>query len=647
MATKIDFSKLSDEDLELLVSGGPAVAKQEQDLSKLSDEELETIAGFERPSGIVGLLKRELPIAGVELAALPTGAAIGGALAGPPGAAIGAIALPAVTGAIARGIEISQRREDVSTLRAIGEIGLEAVLAGIPVKGGRVTAAGVREAGRNFKLAVTSQMADIGVRLRALGGNLSLPQAVTTPIVDLFDNIARSGLFSRSVMRKFDTTNQVALSKAQEGITETIAGNLRGLSDTELGQLFKQTINLGEEAFSAASTAMFSKVDDAVMGPAQRGFEKAFEGATKRREILGPLLVPELPVSPSGLGIVDTTAISEYAIKNRGRFQKSGDFGIQEIGESLFSKMINMPRNMTFGAAQFMRSNLLKEARFIRETGGDPVALKIVSEISVLADQAMEASIKGLKGEPLKLWRSANRFYKHGKATFANDFIQKMVAENKKAAEFIGESIFRSGNVETVKQAKRAIIKTAILKKDRKIAEEGIRALKAGWLDAIFTKHTSEGVLNYRTLIKDLGSTKPRRTAIALLDPEELRALDKFVEIGRATTIRQPGGTGAFLLSQMAALSTIATTSMLAFFVPSVGFGLPLATAGLVLTGPSVLAKMFTNPRLVRTLTEGIKLPAVTERIFEFGALLAAEAGKIGVKAIQEFMKSEENRAKP
>lgn len=304
--------------------------------------------------------------------------------------------------------------------------------------------------------------------MRAYGSNYTAAQMTNSRTLDTLDNMAQGSFFGGDIMDKAFHSQQ----KAVKDMSDSIAGmfvkdSSEKMSDRQIGQLFVDTIQNGKNAFKTASEKMFRNVDDLVYQNMQLANPEEvnpilFPGKTGTtvstgESIMGAPGMPEvIPTKkPSEAGYVNTKPIAERASQIIQDYKRVSNVGKSDAGGTFLDKVAAVPESMPFGDAQLLRSGLLQEARNLAQEGGQ--AYRFASELSGLADKQMETAASKLSGDALSAWRDANKFYKFGKTNFDNQFIQKLAQSGKVNWEEVGDLLFRSGNVEEVYQARRAL----------------------------------------------------------------------------------------------------------------------------------------------------------------------------------------------
>lgn len=295
--------------------------------------------------------------------------------------------------------------------------------------------------------------------MESFGGNYTAAQMSNSRVLDTLDNMAQGSFFGGGIMDRTFSSQQKTVKQIGDTVADTfIAEGGQKLSDRQLGQLFVDTIQDGRAAFKTSAEKMFRNVDDTIY----EGMQMASpEGTTVSvgESIMGVPGMPEtLPTKkPSQSGYVNVKPLVEKANDMISQYSRVRNIGKSDVGGTLLDKVAALPETMTFGDAQLLRSNLLEELRGLSQKPGEGKAARVAGELAGLADKQMETAAKNLSGEALKAWRDANKFYKFGKTNFDNQFIAKLAQSGKVNWEEVGDLIFRSGNVEEVHQARRAL----------------------------------------------------------------------------------------------------------------------------------------------------------------------------------------------
>jgi hypothetical protein len=399
------------------------------------------------------------------------------------------------------------------------------------------------------------------------------------------EQIVESSFFGAKPIKEFKKAQQSALEDWSKSISNQMWQGMEKLPPEQRGQAFVEAFNKAEDMFRQGAKSRYAEVD----------------------KVLG-----SESIDISGI----KTAAMELAQKNA---QFKG-IGSSESGDTLIKQIADLPDQMTFADASELRSRLLKVAKASRGDVGGKNAYDFVGQV----DKAMESTAGNLSEDAKKVWREANSFYKEGKQTFDNSFIEGLVKKGKDQPELVGKALFQNGEITQIKMAKD------ILKDDPKT----FQAMKAGWLEDVFTKtKKSDGSLvgnAFFSQLKGMGD----ETLKEIFTGPELALIRKFEEASTKTQKLGSAGGGSILVQLMQAGALGGILSGTYFREPEM-----LAGGLAILAAPRVLGNMLVNPKYHHLFYNGLS----TEKPLWMPALskLAAEAYKV------EKQLSEQKKAQP
>lgn len=384
------------------------------------------------------------------------------------------------------------------------------------------------------------------------------------------ENIIESSFFGGTPIKKFKFAQARAVDDYAADVTDKIWKGIEKLPPSEQGAVFTRAFDIADEVFKTTSRVKYKEVDGLV-----------------------------------GAESVNITKLKEWAgVLNEKNAQMAG-VGASDAGDTLISKITNLPDRMTFANAAELRSRLLKEESSLLD---NDKARGIAKKLAGFVDESMESTAKNLSPEAKEAWREANLFYKTGKEKFDNEFMYRLIRKGKDQPELVGKSIFQNGEITQIRKAKE------ILKDEPKTWQ----AMKAGYWEDIMGKSINpEGKIvgtNLHNSLKKMGD----ETMKEIFTPKERVIIESFKRALLTSQKQTTGGGGSMLIQLMQAPALGAAIT---------GWGMlqqePETIIGglTVLATPRILGKMLVSPKYQSLFLNGlstqkpIAMPAIAKLI--------------------------------
>lgn len=477
--------------------------------------------------------------------------------------------------------------------RSVGEAIMRPFKAGATQLAGQKVGEKVVEGAGKILSPFASKVSDatkrLGEKFSEVGGKFSVGQQAEKSVATTLENVARSSYTGGGRMREFLDDQYKHVEAFGKKVAGMFTSSLGDVGPNQSGRLFMNTIQGGRDAHRMASQKLFNELRDAA-------------GEVK----------------------VDVSVLRELAKKESDAFKRISNIGKTDQGGSFLDKLSGVGKGveqtaeqkaakapevfkLDFADAHALRSNLLDMLRGLGANEGK--AKRLVKETLDQVDSQMETAAKAAGGDVYEMWRRANKFYRVGKKSFDNDFMSSLLSD-KRMAEDVGEQLFKAGNVTEIIKAKRAI------QNAQKFAKEGGQELNADdtW-NAMLTsfnrelieKHSKSGTLDAAALLRDFNNPKMKRTMEAAFSPEQYQALRDFADIASKSQKKLPGGGDVLIQLTQSGVIVSAATAVLApeGKLKDVATG----SAAVFLLGPNIIARAFTNPVMVRWLTNGMQTP--------------------------------------
>lgn len=229
-------------------------------------------------------------------------------------------------------------------------------------------------------------------------------------------------------------------------------------------------------------------------------------------------------------------------------------------------------------------------------------------------DAAIESAGQRLNPAALAAWRSANTFWQEGQDQFNNEIIRGLVNHLKKEPGAMSQALLKPGRPDIASAVRSAIGD-----------QEYMSQVQPRLAHAMFDRASdpSTGILQPRALLQQM-KTMGKETLEQTFAPGTQAAM---TDLANALDVasRRPSGPGRVWISlaQIGAMGTVLAdpSGMLSGEAKS-------GLAGAIVLGPLAISHLFTNPRFVHALADGIRQgPGSTLLARSLGQLAVATAG--------------------
>jgi|APSaa5957512535_1039671.scaffolds.fasta_scaffold22024_2 hypothetical protein len=447
---------------------------------------------------------------------------------------------------------------------------------------------------------------DVQAILSTHGGRLSASQMTDNSLVQTIEGLVEAS-WGGKALRDLRTSNDIAIQNYTSDYLSKLAdGAADGLSEEGLGRLFVSTIEGGRSAHGETAKGMFGALD------------REFQSRTQR------LITPETGAI-NVIQPVDTSGIRKVANDILAIQQEIGGATLGDYGGAVIKKASSINDRISFKAAQELRSGLLANLRGLKGAVGEGKTQGAFSRLSASIDTAMEQAARDSgDSQVIDAWRGANGFWRKGKTLMDTEFLGKLINKNP---EVIGETIFSTGNVSQIKEARRALRATA---KFTRGTGEAIqfsptwKKMQSGYLSNLIGKVSDPqtGELSVRKLKSHfVRGTPQNRTLLNAFTKEQREGLKIFVNAIERSQ-KRPQGAGTFMVTVGQAGLVLTGAGMGAF----AGVDVTKELVGFTIA-PAILARGLTNPKFARLISRGANMKAGGA---QSGAVLAKIMASLG-----------------
>lgn len=463
---------------------------------------------------------------------------------------------------------------------------------------------------------------------KSYGGDFTLPQQTDSWVIQQLEGLSKGSLTGSGVFKAADATNDIAFKSMQDDLSKIIAKRATAnLTDEQVGNLVLHTLKGGRAAHSNIAGDMYSSFD-AMVAPKTILKEAVEKQATDLVDSTGKTITRDVLRTVEetvGGAPVDITPIKRYAFSELESLKELNNIGAGDVGKQLLDQLAGLQDNLFFSSAHELRSNLLSMSRDLKDVVGAGKARNVINNIVEVANKTMDASASRAGKDVYKQYKAIDKFYRMGKEAFDNDFIAKMVIQNKHEPARIGEVVFKDGNVQDIKSMKRAIAYAAKLEPTLNKSKVW-HSLQSGYVESLISKSMSpDGTIRPDTLMKTFTDRKKYRTLQHAFTTEQRTAIRNFAQVGQIINKRPEGGLGMVMqLAQGSAIVGIATGHV----------DVPEAAA--IFLGPRLLAKALTSPKTARLMTSALRTQGKTANGIKLTTKLIAEVTKLQLEDEKE-----------
>ncbi len=475
----------------------------------------------------------------------------------------------------------------------------------------------------------------LSLKLESRGGRFTAAQRTDSWTVHQLDSLTRGSLTGSGVMKGADALNNEALKALEDDLRRRIAKNATlHLSDTEVGNLFLSSVQGGREAHKTLVGELYSGLDDLV--PTKTVTGRVTENVVS--DIIDPntgknMVTRVTKEVDDVIKPVHTDKLKEALTPYREQMERINWQGVDADSKSLINGIFSQDKTLTFGDAQALRSNLLDAQRALEGVTGKTKASGKVGVAVNEMSKAMDRAAAKQGPEVLEKYAKIKSQARKGYEIFNDKFIADLLA-NKKNPERIGEHIFRTGNVNEIMKAKKALRASAVY--SGKSFDSTWNQMQAGYLDSLLRRSgdastlaagsTVENVLEEgldvsgTRLIKEFTDPKKARTLTATFGKKTREDILDFAMIAERIQRRPEGGLGMLIqLTQGGALIALVKGAVTA------------GEATTTLLAPRILAKVMASEGGAKILATSLKTPTASKQAGVIATKLArlvAEASK-------------------
>lgn len=405
------------------------------------------------------------------------------------------------------------------------------------------------------------------------GVTLNPDQVTNSKVADVLDKSARAGLLSGDKMRAFDAANVDALKTTQQKIATDLSGGLTEyIPRTQLADYVTSSDEVGQKIQKAVQDNLYQKADEALGGDLVPTPEMA-PGGISDPKTGKPTMVPTGNTSYQRVGgmTVPTSRIKDVASLELTKSDLINNIGNAEKLGPLLKQIQSLPAGVNFSDMQNIRSQILD---LNRDATGN--ARRILSTFAKTINDTMKNTAGTLDPEGYAAFRKASDFFKEGEDTFKNDAVAKLITNDYRMADNLGNFMYKNGNVTQIKQLKTIadrvnnLVNNPVYKNELKEVMQAnprlagmlnrkeltypaiMNRYKRGYMQEMFDAYapkqidptnSAQSPMNFQGLVGELQHPEAVQTMKELFKPEEITRLQKFATIGAAAMKHNGQGT--------------------------------------------------------------------------------------------------------
>jgi hypothetical protein len=430
------------------------------------------------------------------------------------------------------------------------------------------------------------------------------------------ESIARGSFTARPIMTAAEKSTEKALQSAKTKILNNISTSV--YDSVATGKSFAESIAAGDEALSATVSP----------------FYEAIKSTAKNVNVnISPL-----------------QAQAKQLLKES---ESVGKLAISTSEKAFLTDIVNSPKNIDFSLAHKILSGFKTTQRDLkRTTTPDSKLYAQITSFTQNLTKQMDAAGAKVSGSAIDFdgrlaedssktlteqYKFYSTLYKDSVADLYSDTTAKLL---DKDPEFVGKTIFQSGNVTAFKETQQALGRAKQLNPKLNVTES-LNSVRRGYVENLLK---SEGSL--ATLGAKIESDEAiRRTFETVLSKEQQNNVKRLLKAAELSSVRPEATAPLFLAAQQAQSVTgllgvgALVLSDDAKKVASDNPGWTALTAGTVLLGPRFIAKSITNPKAVNAAIALLKqqekgLP-ITANLFAKSLKVFEQAGIVAEDLLQ------------
>ena len=440
-------------------------------------------------------------------------------------------------------------------------------------------------------------------QLDAAGQVITPAIASKNRVIDLMEGIAENAWIGGGAIRE-----------AREGAIDAAAKNVGDFLNTKFVTGNKELVNVTDDFVQGFLNNASEESMDFVLK------EFITKGATIQKGLIKTgyrNLDTVIQKTTGNSNIVNINGLKKFAEN----MSKSGDM-LDDASKKILDDIAALPSDVSFAAAQRLRSQFLEKTGYytVGGTTAGGFSKALAGGAQDIIDGSMDKAIKNLSNtkdlskstiaQINKSWRGVNALYKGSKNTFQSTLMTKIINGD---ADKVYTSLIKGNHPARIKEFKNLIFNTAV---KEGVLQNNLAATKLWrkvqgefFVDMVGRSIDGEtGILSAKSLLSKLKTFSGRGDrALNELFANSPQLLKDFKSFARTLELAQSKGIkgvpGGMLIQLMQASAIVKGSQAAAAGVLLADGNISwteAGTIGIVLGGPKVIAKMFTDPNFMK-----------------------------------------------
>ena len=445
-------------------------------------------------------------------------------------------------------------------------------------------------------------------QITAKGGVVTPGLASKHKIIDTLENIADSAIIGST---KINRTREDAVNIASDNLINFVSGLTKTADDDIISAVVKEVLEEGDSAWRVSTDSAYKAIDASIVKNAQKIKNLFYAGKGK--------------VVPTNVNVKDLKFV------NIAKFKKTAEdmLGLDVLDprrNQMIKKILKLDDNISFALASNFRSELIEQGGAYL-TKGTTTSKKLRGTAKTLAgslDNSMETAARNLDEETLGVWRTANKLYKDGAKVWNDKFIIQLT---KADPDDVFNLMIKGAKPKRIEKLRKLILSS----------EDGMKTwnnVQGEFYKRILSNSVDGEVYSGTKILGSIKKFGIDDRALKQLFPDQ--AWKKFQSYARSLAITQGGvgeKTGGGMFIQLA-------QGGLPISFLTMGTKVGMGYTALVLGAPKVIAEIFSNPRMAKALTVGLKAKPKTAQAFRVVSQLLTQAVGAGIMSEDEAMES-------
>jgi hypothetical protein len=450
-------------------------------------------------------------------------------------------------------------------------------------------------------------------------------EATDNWVMDFLHNVTSGAILGGKHIKDF----QLLREKAIDNMMDDLIKSFGGIADADdLGRLFILTANNNLKINRLPAKVMYNTIESKVM-PVMEKVKIPITTDTGLIDELGrPLfkttyttkLVPQKGVK------ISLKSLKKFAKPIFERSKAIDSLEAKNMGDDLVETIVQLPNEVDYKTAQSLYTRLRTRVEDLSITNKNAPGIGIANQLKHRLRTEMGQKLKNYDKDAFILWKSANKLWRETSKKYNNRFIRQLIKAGDEQfgnePEKIVSRIFIKGGISRIKSVKEAV-GTQVWDK-----------LKNYLINDIIRKSTKDNIVHGSTMLEKMfgKSGYGKQVMEATFNPLEIKMIKDTATTLKVIQAKQGQGIGHMWiqLAQAGAATTMVFTGM-------------KGTAPVILLGPAILARLFTNPTankwFLRAVRLGIKAPqeaALAMRMMEMAYNIVSNK-PLEIKPIQSI----------